>query len=97
MMCAIFNGNLRTIIISCYSPTNASDETGIITFYNEISSFVWLILKHNVLISNGEMNAQIGKDEIINFAYTTHQTEMGNISQTFHSKRGRKNYGYKPT
>ena len=35
MMYASFNGNPCTTIISCYSPTNASDETDIIT-YNEL-------------------------------------------------------------
>ena len=30
---ATFNGNPNTKIVSCYSPTNASDETDITTFY----------------------------------------------------------------
>ena len=64
MMCASFNGNWCTTIISCYSPTNASDETDIITFYNELSFLVQHIPKHNVqFISWGDMNAEIGKDE----------------------------------
>ena len=57
MMCDLFNGNPCTTIISCYSPTNASDEMEIITFYNELSSLVQHILKHNVLIIGGDMNA----------------------------------------
>ena len=60
MMCASFNGNSCTTIVSCYSPTNASDETDIITFYKEHSFLVRYIPKHNVLI---DMNAQISKDE----------------------------------
>ena len=52
MMCASF--------ISSYSPTNASDETDIITFYNGLSSLVRSIPKHNVPIIGGDMNAQIG-------------------------------------
>ena len=39
-MVALFDGNLSTTIISCYNPTNASDETDLITVYNELSSFV---------------------------------------------------------
>ena len=62
MMCASFNGNPCTTIISCYSPTNVNDKTGIITFYNELSSLVPHILKHNILIITGDMNTQIGKN-----------------------------------
>ena len=51
------------MILSCYSPSDASDETEIITFYNELSSLVRSIPKHNVLIIDGDMNAQIGKRE----------------------------------
>ena len=62
MMVAMFNGNLNAIIISCYSPTNVSEETGLITFYNKLSSLVRSILKHNILIICGDINAQIGKN-----------------------------------
>ena len=62
-MIATFNGNPYTIIISCYSPTNVRDETNILTFYNNLSSLVHCILKYNVLIIAGGMNAQIDKDE----------------------------------
>ena len=39
-MCASFNGNSCTKIISCCSRTNASNETDIITFYIELPSLV---------------------------------------------------------
>ena len=61
-MVAAFTGKPRITII-CYSSTHASDETDLITFYNEISSLIRSIPKHNVPIIGGEMNAQIGKDE----------------------------------
>ena len=32
MMAAMFNGNPRATIISCYSPTNVSEETEQVTF-----------------------------------------------------------------
>ena len=38
MMAATFNGNPRAIIISCYSPTNVSEETELVTFLR------WVIL-----------------------------------------------------
>ena len=61
------NGNPWTTIISCYSPTNASDEMDVITFYNELSSLVQHIPKHNIVIISGDKKAQIGKDKINKF------------------------------
>ena len=62
MMAATFNGNLKATIISCYSPTNVSEETELVTFYEELSSLVRSIPKHNLLVIGGNMNAQIGKN-----------------------------------
>ena len=62
MMVATFNGNPSATIISCYSPTNISEETELIAFYDEISSLVRSIPKHKVLVIGGDMNAQIGKN-----------------------------------
>ena len=61
MICGSFNGQNCSTIISSNYPTNASDETDIIT-YNKTSSLVQHILKHNVVIISGNMNADIGKD-----------------------------------
>ena len=57
MMVATFNGNPSATIISCYSSTNVSEETELITFYNELSSLVHNTPKHNVLVIVGDMNA----------------------------------------
>ena len=57
MIVATFNGNLSSTIISCYSPTNFSEETDHIAFYNELSSLARSIPKHNILIIGGDMNA----------------------------------------
>ena len=51
MMAASFNGNPRATIISCYSPTNVSEETELVVFNDELSSLVRSIPKHNVLVS----------------------------------------------
>ena len=72
-MCVSFNGNTSTTIISCYNPTNASDETDVITFYYKLSSFVRCIPKHNILIIRGDMNV----------VYKTHQTEIGQYLTIF--------------
>ena len=61
-MCTSFNSNSYTAISFCYSPTNASDKTDIIIFFNELYSLVQRIPKHKFLIISGDMNAQIGKD-----------------------------------
>ena len=62
MIVATFNGNPNATIISCYSPTNVSDETYLVAFYNELFSLVRSIPKHNVIVIGGDMNAQIGKN-----------------------------------
>ena len=81
----IFIGSPSTTIISCYRPTNTSDEKCYINFYNELSSLGSCITKHNVIIIGENINAQIGKDE--NNNYTIPQKEMGNAKQISHLKR----------
>ena len=76
MMAATFNGNPRATIISCYSPTNVSEETELVTFYDELSSLVRSIPKHNMLVIGGDMNAQIGKNG--NNKYSFHNTSNRN-------------------
>ena len=53
MMAATFNGNPKATIISCYSPTNVSEENEIATFYEDLSSLVRSIPKHNLLVIGG--------------------------------------------
>ena len=62
MLVAMFNGNPSATIISCYSPTNVSEKTDLIAFYNKLSSLVCSIPKHNILIIGENMNAQIVKN-----------------------------------
>ena len=62
MLVATFNGNPRTTIISCNSPTNVSEETELVAFYDELASLVRTIPKHNLLVVGGDMNAQIRKN-----------------------------------
>ena len=76
MMAATFNGNPRATIISCYSPTNVNEETELVTFYDELSSLVRSIPKHNMLVIGGDMNAQIGKNG--NNKYSLHNTSNRN-------------------
>ena len=76
MMAATFNGNPKATIISCYSPTNVSEETELVTFCEELSSLVRSIPKHNLLVIGGDMNAQIGKN--INNKYSLQNTSNRN-------------------
>ena len=85
MMAATFNGNPRATIISCYSPTNVSEETELVAFYDVLSSLVRSILKHNVLVIGGDMNAQIGKNG--NNEYILHNTSEWTTSNRFHDRK----------
>ena len=60
---ATFNGNPSPMIISCYSPTIASNETNITPFCDKLSFIAQHILKYNILIIGRDLNAQIGKVE----------------------------------
>ena len=70
MMVVMFNSNPSMTIISCYSPTNASDETDLDTVSNELTSLVHSIPKQNILIIGGDMNVQIGKN--VNNKFSLH-------------------------
>ena len=70
VMVFTFNGNSSATIISCYSPTNVSEENEFIVFYDELSSLVRSIAKHHVLVIGGDMNAQIG--EKVNRKFSLH-------------------------
>ena len=76
MMAATFNGNPKATIISCYSPTNVSEENKIVTFYEELSSLVRSIPKHSLLVIGRDMNAKIGKNR--NNKYSLHNTSNRN-------------------
>ena len=75
MMAATFNGNPRATIISCYSPTNVREKTELVAFYDEFSSLVRSIPKHNKSVIGGDMNAQIGKN---GNKYNLHNTSNRN-------------------
>ena len=63
-------------IISSHSPYSVSEETDLIAFYNELSSLVRSVLKHNVLVIGGDMNAQISKN--INHKFGLHNSSKRN-------------------
>ena len=67
----------HTMIVSWYSPTNASDETNITIFYDGLCSLARQIPKHNVLMIGGDMNAKISKDENNEFGLHKLQNRNG--------------------
>ena len=104
MMVATFNGNASATIISCYSPTNVSEEIDLIALYNELTSLVRSIPKHNILVIGGDMNAQIGKN--VNHKFSLHNSSNRNGQHltvftqenrlTCLNTKGRENYGPTP-
>ena len=76
MMLATFNGNPSTTIISCNNPTNVRKETVLIAFYNELSSLVRSIPKHNILVISADMNGQIGKN--VDHKFSLHNSSNRN-------------------
>ena len=59
-MVATFHGT-KTTIISCYSPTNVSEELEVEQFYMELASLTRQIPKHNMLVIEYDFNAHLGK------------------------------------
>ena len=55
IMIATFNGNTKLTLISCYSPTNVSEEKDTLTLYTEVMSVVQYVPKHSVLVIGGDM------------------------------------------
>ena len=70
-MVATFHGDPDTTIISCYSPTNVSEELEVEQFYMELASLTRQIPKHNMLVIGGDFNAHLGKLNNSKFSYHT--------------------------
>ena len=66
---AEFNSNPKTSFISCYSPTNVSDETIVDEFYSSLLSTLQQIPSHNFLIVAGDFNAQLGSGDVKLFSF----------------------------
>ena len=72
---ASFNGNSSPTMI-CFSPSNVSEETDLLAFYNELSSLVRNIPKNNDLIIGVDLNVQIGKN--VNHKFSLHNSSNRN-------------------
>ena len=78
-MVATFHGNPTTTIISCYSPTNVSEELEVEQFYMELASLTRQIPKHNMLVIGGDFNAHLGKLNNSKLSYHTNANRNGNM------------------
>ena len=82
-----FQGNPQTSVISCYSPTNISDEQETEIFYTKLTCLTIQISKHNVLIIGGDLNAHLGKDSGYKYMPIIKlQIEMVKCSKTIFKK-----------
>ena len=77
IMIATFNRNPQTTIISCYNPTNVSDETEVETFYEDLIPVTGQVPKHNVLIIAGDFNALLRQLDGFKYAYLTQTNRNG--------------------
>ena len=83
IMAIHFQRNPHTNVMSCYSPTNMSDEQDTERFYTDLTYFIRHIPKHNVLIIGGDFNAHLGKYD--RYKYSLHRTtnRNGNMLNNF--------------
>ena len=87
MTVATFNGNHSATIISCDSPTNVSEESERIVFFDELSPIVRSNPKHNVLVTGGDINTQIGKKCKPQIQSTQLVKEKCATSNRFHARK----------
>ncbi|XP_063605720.1 uncharacterized protein LOC134780779 [Penaeus indicus] len=66
---ATFEGNPKTTILPCYSPTNACNDEERDSFYTQLSETIRSLPKHNIHIIGGDMNAKIKPEDCGGYAY----------------------------
>ena len=74
-----FMGNPLTTVISCYSPTNMSDQEETERFYVDLTSYTRHIPKHNVLVIGGDFNAHLGKENGYKYSFYINTNRNGNM------------------
>ena len=77
IMIATINGNPRTTVISCYSPTNVSDEIEVERFYVNLTSVTRQIPKHNFVVIAGDFKAHLGQQDGFKYSYHAQTNRNG--------------------
>ena len=76
---ALFNGNPAVTVISCYCPTKVSSVIEREEFFVELSDLLQNIPKHNVLLIGGDINAQVGQNNIKGSVFNETTNENGQL------------------
>ena len=63
IMITTCNGNPNLTVVSCYSPTNCSDEEDDQEFYDQLTELIKRVPKHNLLLIDGDMNVKINTED----------------------------------
>ena len=83
ILIATINGNPKTTVISCYSPTNVSDEVEVERFYENLTSVTRQIPKHNFLVMAGDLNAHLGQLDGFKYAYHYQTNRNGSMLRDY--------------
>ena len=76
------DGNPKTTIVCVYSPINTSPIEEIEEFYSTLRSTIEQVPRHNFLVIAGDLNAQLGTDEV-KFSFHTKTNRNGKILMDF--------------
>ncbi|XP_038045172.1 uncharacterized protein LOC119719753 [Patiria miniata] len=79
IMLAVFKGNPKTYVVSCYSPTNTSDEASITGFYKCLNGTFASIPLHALLVIRGDFNAHVARQ----FFYHSTTNRNGQLLSDF--------------
>ena len=58
-MIAVFKGNPKTYVLSCYSPNNSRPEEEILDFYDKLDLITQTIPQHCMLLILGDFNKRL--------------------------------------
>ena len=78
IMVATFNGNPKTTINSCYSPTSRSDKIEAVGVYRKLQNVIRHLPNHDIIIA-GDMNAQVRSEDIVGFSFYDKTNRNGNL------------------
>ena len=87
ILIATINANPKTTVISCYNPTNVSDEVEVERFYENLTSVTRQIPKHNFLVITGDFNAHLGQLDGLKYAYHYQTNRNGSMLKRLSARK----------